>query len=1200
MVAERTTGAVIRDELEALIVRDLHGPFGGDEELLPAEPLPRDRYLVGMLAPRRSIVDPRRFDAATIGTQGEAPTEDKVPAPQTMPSSLGLTFLVPASARELIVTASWGRYAKEDRDPHQVKGLPGFDVEDGADVVRVWKRYSMSGRLTVRLDVPDGELSSRAFHEHYPGVVLRGRIRRAGNARLVTLFLVNEQPAPDRNIDIAWLFQASLSVAGADGSPVFLDRSAVLGDETASGTGDDASLAMLYRNQIEFAVGHGTAVHATPSAQHPTRAVRLVTVNVPRYEVPRTDAPSIEELPALAGLELDMKRLAHISEDQVAESLSRLVIAYRDWIAAQRRRIDDPDTRLQEHAAIATSHLGDAERAANRIAAGIALLERDPLAREAFRFANDAMWRQRVHQLAVLERLAAPVTEHFDIGEALARLDTPENHSWRVFQLAFLLLNLPALTDQRHPERSAENGIVDLLFFPTGGGKTEAYLGLAAYTFAIRRLQGTMESDAGPLDGSGGVAVLMRYTLRLLTAQQFQRAASLVAACEIIRRERVANDPRWGSTPFRLGLYIGGTSTPNSTDEAHGAIENARQRSGKTGSYADPLKIVNCPWCGTRLSLASDAYADKVHARTLFYCADESYACPFTQKNSPGEGLPIVTVDEEIYRLLPGFVIATVDKFAQLPWRGPMHTLFGRVSRRCQRHGYRSPDLKKVGNAEEKDSHNATETAPKAITVDCNRLRPPDLIVQDELHLISGPLGTLVGLYETAIDRLASASFAGAPARPKVIASTATIRRAPQQVQAIFDRELRVFPPPGLDVEDSFFARARTPSTATPGRCYLGIAARGLRMKAAETRVAITVLAAAQAMLERYGKDADPYMTLLGYFSSIRELAGMRRLLDDDIRMRLPRATQRGLARRPTPLHVRELTSRISGDEIIDVLARLGQPHDPADPQKGDNRPLDVVLATNMISVGVDVPRLGLMVVSGQPKSTAEYIQASSRVGRNVAGPGLVITLFNWNRPRDLSHYERFEHDHATFYRQVEPLSVTPFAERALDRGLTAVLVGLVRHENADRDLGPKTNPDPAAQHVPTTSPQLQPLHRYLRERAADVTTNATGDLVRQRVEVQFDDWLRRQHAQVEAAVALSYSGRSGTQALLNDGLSMPWNRWSAPNSLRDVEREINFLLDPVDENLGGAAPFALATAPVPMTTSFEDEPAETSETGEP
>ena len=320
------------------------------------------------------------------------------------------------------------------------------------------------------------------------------------------------------------------------------------------------------------------------------------------------------------------------------------------------------------------------------------------------------------------------------------------------------------------------------------------------------------------------------------------------------------------------------------------------------------------------------------------------------------------------------------------------------------------------------------------------------------------------------------------------------------------------------------------------------------------------MLAASQVLYEKYGAAADPWMTTVGYFNALRELGGMRRMIDDDVSNRLRRTDRRGLARRYLNGEVKELTSRISSANIPGTLDQLGVRFTGEKPEKG-RYPVDVVLATNMISVGVDVPRLGLMICSGQPKTTAEYIQATSRVGRDSSGPGLVITLYNWARPRDLSHYETFEHYHQTYYSQVEALSVTPFARRAMDRGLTALMVSEARHTNAE------WNPRAAAQTVPVNQPPFQPIPDALRLRAELIAGPAAAAELDQLVATRRDKWSKQQKA---PGVTLAYSrGRGDAVNLLQLPESGAWTEFTAPNSLREVEVGANLLLredDPSDD----------------------------------
>jgi hypothetical protein len=989
----------------------------------------------------------------------------------------------------------------------------------------------------------------------------------------VSLFLVNEQATPKSNKDEAWLFQPVLTVAVPGHGGPFVGRAEAMAGGYTSMDPEQAELDLLFRKQVEFAVGHGVAVTATRSASEPSRAIALQTSVMPTFQVARVEAPTHDEVPDMADLILDMKQLATLPDEQIRAALLPLVSAYDAWLDRQAARVTDPDERLAGFAGTATESIQRARRVSSRLRAGIELVSKGGLAAEAFHFTNQAMWLQRVRTVATARRRTERDTP-FD--QILASCDIPRERSWRPFQLAFLLVNLPALTDPLNPERGAETGLVDLLFFPTGGGKTEAYLGLTAFTLAIRRLQGKV----GGYDGSDGLAVLMRYTLRLLTAQQFQRATTLICACEVIRRELVAaGDTRWGETPFRIGMWVGSAVTPNHSKVAQKAIEELHGiGGGRAGRSANPVQIVSCPWCGLP---ELEARSDSDRWRTLVFCKDPFGACDFSGKRSPNEGIPVVTVDEEIYRLLPGLVIATVDKFAQLPWQGPLHTLFGRVERRCSRHGFRTPDLDSISGREERDSHNKTGTLPAAKTTACDPLRPPDLIIQDELHLISGPLGTMVGLYETAIDHLATWTLAGHKVRPKVIASTATIRRASVQVRDLFWRGLDIFPPQVLDSGDSFFARERS-IEETPGRLYLGVCAPGVRLKAVEARVFTTVLTAAQKLFENHGKAADPWMTMVGYFNALRELGGARRIIEDDVTNRMRRADRKGLGKRRRPV-LRELTSRVASSDIPNILDQLGVLHKP-DRTKDEALPIDVLLATNMISVGVDVPRLGLMVAVGQPKATAEYIQATSRVGRTTAGPGLVVTIYNWARPRDLSHYEAFEHYHATFYRHVEPLSVTPFAARALDRGLTGVFVSMVRQGKL------AWNPNRAAQVVALDDSLLAEVREALARRAADVSgSEDVAQQVRELIDVRKDEWLLQQN---RPGAPLAYRRPYDATAiplLLEPGAGS-WTTWSCPTSMREVEANVNFILDPRDASVEHAPTFSAAPEPGVGSVTNEDD----------
>jgi hypothetical protein len=1141
----------IRQELQDLVLRDLLGPAGGEEEIIE-EPYVRERYILGMLAPQGQSFLPEEEEDLAIT---EEDTEEGIVEQPTvrnstmLPSSMGLTFTVDGSAQAIQIKAKWGHYERLSSDE------AGIEREKP---ILVWKREPVES-TSAPIPLKAGKMKRWIPAPKFADVYVDGLIRSKNGEWIITIFLVNGQEEPKQKRDTAWVFQPELTISAPDSSAIFCKRRLV--DSGSNLDEEEITMHMLYRQQVEFAVGHGVTVHAELSKDSYERAVALKTVIAPTYELPKTTPPTPDEIPGLQGLVLDMKSLSEIKDGDFCQNLMPLTNAYSEWIAGLEAQIKAGSPDLIPFKEYGKFSIETCKNNLNRIKEGIGVLDSNPQAADAFRFANQSMWLQRIHTL-----FSESVRRND--GKTLDQIDIPLNRSWYPFQLAFVLLNLPGLADPTRDDRShPTDAITDVLWFPTGGGKTEAYLGLTAFTLAIRRLQGKL----GDYDGNAGVAVLMRYTLRLLTLQQFQRAAALICACESIRMEAIqSGNNKWGHEPFRIGLWVGERSTPNHNKDSDEIIKEYRKsgyfRSTSTGGQGSPHQLTNCPWCGTPINPGQDIVVETYqhgHCRTLVFCPSAS--CLFNKRNSQGEGLPIIVVDEEVYRRLPCLIIATVDKFAQMPWKGESQMLFGKVTGICSRHGYRSPEI------EDKDSHPADKTfgLPSAETEPCCCLRPPDLIIQDELHLINGPLGTLVGLYETAVDTLCSWEYQGKTIRPKVIASSATIRKAPHQIASLYLRKTNIFPPNGLLVGDNFFSRQRTPSEETPGRMYLGVCAPGTRLKVVMIRVYAAVLASAQTLYKKYGKSVDPYMTLIGYFNAMRDLGGLRRVLDDAISTRLGHMDRRGLSNRYfTTSSIRELTSRIGATDIPEILDRLGAVFNPAADEERkkkaksgekpnySNIPIDVLLATNMISVGVDVPRLGMMVVGGQPKYTSEYIQATSRIGRRY--PGLVITVYNWARPRDLSHYERFEHYHSTIYQQVEALSVTPFSPRALDRGLSSLLVTLIRLSGFEFNANDKAKD--AKQDHPYTKMAIETISR----RAGLITgENQVEELVRKELQTRMDFWLARANKLSTAGSKLGYKGRSDnvTLPLLESPAYQKHEMFTCLNSLRDVEPSVNLIL---------------------------------------
>ena len=1163
--------AYLRQLVQFAVMDDLLGPANGPFEEVVGISV-RDRYLVGKLAPKtpgpaspfdglpkatvQGAPQPDGFQpyqgrnepgAEFNSAEGsydpddsDQPNNEAVTNQSLVPSSLGFTFCLDGEVKNLELEVRWGRYERGDSatEVSEKTGKPA----------KAWKRIPSGGKRTLPLT--EGTIVPFAIDSNCPEVLVQGVVRPKlpESDRLVTVFLVNNQVKPEENQDAAWVFQPEIIVRGIESEAVFRRKPVLEAD------GNDAereALEMVYRKRVEFAVGHGVAVHADIAPGNPEKAVEVRTVVIPESEVQVTETPGLDlaDRPAMRQLAaeglLDMEKLAALPRAELITALQILINDYDKWITEQNARIpgefadytDAAEKAVSRHSAIC-----------QRLKDGIKALVSNDAAFEAFRFANRAMARQRVRSIfALAKRRGEKVT--------LNDFDSPKNRSWRPFQLAFILLSIPALADPKHCDRTKPlEAFADLLWFPTGGGKTEAYLGVAAFTMAIRRLQGNL----GGYDASRGLAVIMRYTLRLLTIQQFQRATTLLCAMEMLREESPESLKKWGNSPFTLGLWVGNKVTPGNTEQSAKVIEQVRD--GQRTYGATPAQLTFCPWCGSAIAEGRDIIVDRVEGRTAICCGDALQQCEFSRARRR-TGLPVVVVDTEIYHRPPSMLIGTVDKFAMMAWRGETRTLFGRAKQECPRHGLIWPDWECKGNHPKNGVHLPT----KMQTI--SHIRPPDLIIQDEFHLISGPLGTLVGLYETAIDELSAWKLDDQMIRPKVIASTATVRKADAQVKNVFLRKVAVFPPHGLDIEDNFFSVQR-PVSQKPGRLYLGICSPGSSRPAVLIRLYVALLTAAQSLFDRFGPAADPYMTLVGYFNSLRELGGMRRLAEDDVQTRAFRVAM-GRVRRPglsqrSVKNVDELTSRVSNKQIPKKLDQLEVKFKAAW-AKGETRAMDVVLATNMLSVGVDVNRLGLMAVNGQPKSTAEYIQATSRVGR--AFPGLVCTVLTWSRPRDLSHYETFEHYHATFYKHVEAQSVTPFAPRAMDRGLTGALVSLLRL--SDEVLNPNLG---AGQLKVVTKPVANAAKASISDRAwkvtdkAEVKTSAEGMLAD-----RIDRWV------AEATVAgrkLGYEaqwGKGDVVALLKKPGMQNWDELTAPMSMREVEPNVNLIMDD-SQLVGGPA----------------------------
>lgn len=1124
----------VRGRLVETLRRDLIGPDPRDANIVneKLDTNPSRWYLTGFLVPApvdgdEEVDQPEETgDMVTDGEeQGDPETgtaraaddaspDDPAPRRPLAPSACGLTVLVDARAETVDVTVTWGDYVTEPPLPPEVF-LDDAAAFDPKHRNVAWQRIPGMARVTIPVPKP-GERIARTLEgsagKQRPGggLVIEAFARpyslpqpdgSKANVEALTVMVVNRRdPARRRFADVTFAFQVKVDVRSE--LPLFSRT-----DMTGFGSADpDAATADLHYGDVaEFAVGNATSAGWMPDEDGVVRAAS--TDFLPMAEVERVE-PN-EKIGAIFGME-DLAKLAAGDPDTLVAALSGLPSEYSNWIDVEAGRVGNIDGEPRRKTA--ERLLEAARRAQGRVEAGIALLKKDKWARLAFQAMNEAVAR------AARKRTAGRN------GDPTAQ----KQPTWRPFQLAFVLLNLPGLNDKLHEERE----LVDLLFFPTGGGKTEAYLGLAAWTIAHRRLTASGKLGAG-------VSVLMRYTLRLLTLDQLARAAGVICALELMRGE-----PAWmegakrllGDWPIEIGLWVGSAASPNrlgGKGNTNPDTAVSRVKRFKTSGREAPAPIKACPWCAEPFTADSFACTPNAVAPKNMEIRCTNADCEFTGARA----LPMLTVDEAIYRRLPAFVIATVDKFAGLPWLGEAGAFFGHVDRTDEWGFYGAND--KAGDGRPLDNGHT--------------LDPPDLIIQDELHLISGPLGTVAALYEVALDRLATRNMMGRRVRPKIVASTATVRRASAQIKALFDREAtEIFPPPGPDRRDSFFAKTVSP-TERPARLYLGLAAPGKGPKLVFLRTLTTLLAAAQKEAEDEN-DADPYMTALGYFNALRELGGARRIVEDEVRARLAQyGTER---RRVSPndhpfadRHLRdvlELTSRESTDKVAaakDALAVAA----------ASKAGVDVALATNMISVGLDIGRLGLMLMQGQPKSTSEYIQASSRVGRLPDRPGLVVTLLNAQKPRDRLHFERFRQFHAAFYRVVEPTSVTPWAARAIDRALAAVVVACARH------LHPELTDERNAVEMPDHVQAQEIVDVILSRAPADAVVGGHVAL-KAIVEGLLDTWRRIADDRRGNAEKLYY-GYPGTHALLHQpldpllaGLDPDLKAFKAGRSMRDVE----------------------------------------------
>lgn len=908
--------------------------------------------------------------------------------------------------------------AKEVRDIFEKDTIPENEYKILKQIAYRFVDYCNAGYVRVPheisefiLDFSKGEYVDAESNRELDGTsakIVALRTKVSDDIWSVTVMLVNELEEVPAKANHC-IFQSRIEINTHNNCFSFVESNPNpdihLMDE------EECSLELLYRHKKIYGTGLGTSVDWDIDEQgkgsvwndfFPIEEIPAMNFSLPKNSV-------------ITNNELSMKYLSDlnsIDKETKISSMYNLVDLYKSWVVDLEKTASLLDTK---YTSAASKNIEECRRAYERMYAGIKTLKENETVYKAFLLANRAMFMQRVHitmQSDMAKKSADRYPEDEEISDWLRNVDyykeDDANCRWRPFQIAFLLMDINSIVYDESPERN----IVDLIWFPTGGGKTEAYLGLTAFAIFYRRLIHSKEA--------AGTTVIMRYTLRLLAAQQFTRAATLICACEYIRQQCEKKHRKYpvyslGKEPISIGLWIGGTHIPNRNEGKNSASYHLEKLKNVSKRYYvhsekerhNKFQVLKCPWCGTKMvkddrnNKLVGEWGYNMGSGKHFYMFCPQEDCDFTNK------LPIQIIDDELYRNPPTLLFGTVDKFAMMPWDGRIGAFFG------------------IG------SNN----------------RAPELIIQDELHLISGALGTVVGIYETAVDGICGQKGV----YPKIVASTATIRRAKEQCSVLYSREVVQFPAPGLDAENSFFAREATIDyeKGIYGRKYIGIMPSGKTKAMTEIRMMAALMQKVYTM-NLPDEIKDKLWTLTVYFNSLKDLGKASTLVDDDVKDFIIRTANRMFTTRRLIVRADELTSRVSTTELNETLDKLEKIEYSKENMEAKQYASSVLLATNMISVGIDVARLNVMLMVGQPKLTSEYIQASSRVGRSF--PGLCFIQYDATKSRDRSHYERFRSYHESFYRFVEPTGATPFSKPARERALHAVLTAMIRQKEEWKD----------------------------------------------------------------------------------------------------------------------------------------------------
>jgi len=1341
------------------LVKDVLGPRNGVKEILEGNP--KSEYITGVLSPRNAA--PERdpdVEAEITGAPEDAigfacyeeDVDDKdvlfssllqsTLDPRALPHSIGISFLVQSKdgSPSIKLCVTWARYLPQNQEQNKWRRFPRFWISSPI-ILRNGRQYiyiNGSGKQVSRAD--NAEISIHI-------------ISRTTNDRVwhVNVYLVNEITGDSERAKVEeHIFQPQIRIKCLKGSKI-LPQPREIREDSGVRDPEDLELDFLYRNSPIMAKGymcsaiwkeidperphHDSTIESIRPKSPPFywvdgefvesvvgRAIReeftcpdVRTEFVPIYPV---EAPLLEWDERWGNQpELRAEVLAETWEpSEISKRLMPLIHGYERWINNLKNEIFDlsPEERR-----IAERILNRCNDVIDRMKKGINLLIQDQDVRLAFCFANKVM-------------------------DIQARWTRRKGLKWYPYQLAFILTVLESIVNPS----SSERDVCDLLWVPTGAGKTEAYLAVAAFTMAYRRRR-ALRRRSGDRTG-GGVSVISRYTLRLLTIQQFRRTLKMITACEYLRIAGLASgepvgwrpqncpirdDFIWGSARFSIGLWVGGNVTPNRLNDTYNPATNClipgalSILKGERGD-GEPAQIIECPVCGAILAipeggleagrdhtihliirstfstsriqqtlvnysppssfsitllnvsvhqiissyhtlslrlrssrpLRSDDVdglwsdirrylknkgitAELVSARAsrpgyfiLYYTTsrgglrgrDFEIYCPnpecelnknvlwiegvpkdcgwldvargifrnyrsqtgarnreyrilqnghrslelpdgmvfrmipeFCRNKLPGVGfricdyylstripVPALTVDEQVYCHPPSFVVATVDKFARLPFEPRCSSLFGNVEFYHARFGYyRKYLISPSAGSPDHNGHPPGAARGQRLHVPVQSFDPPDIIIQDELHLIEGPLGSLAGIYETAIDFLSRNGNVGV----KYIAATATVKRAEEQVKSLFIRRLLLFPPPGLTIDNRFFLKFRKAhplDEEKPGRLYVGICAPGRGPHTPIIRIWSRLLQTAWNIAQTTGDSIDPFWTLVGYFNAVRELAGARNLYRQDIPERI-RHISGNNPRQLFDDKTYELSSRTPSTNLPSILSILDRRYPDAP---------DALFTTSMFGTGVDVGRLSLMVVHGQPKTTSAYIQATGRVGREHGA--LVVTFYRATRPRDLSHYEFFCGYHQTLDKFMEDLTVAPFSQGTLDRAAGPVAVGILRNmrqsliswyrDECAVEMGRSRN-EPEVQVIP--------LEFEERSQKQPEGRKPISGEVRKYLEAKLDDWQQGARRNNNLIYAEYFTPRRPVVLgdLRHQHAGLPVIYRNTPQSLREIEETTGF-----------------------------------------